>query len=213
MTKPPERPKICHILHHDKLPSVLKAGFLYSDKIITANNSNGTTIGMSKIKRRRLEECELSSHPGLFVGECVPFYFCPRSVMLYLIHMRNHELEYQGGQSPIIHLVADLEDTVKWAEQNNKRWVFTSSNAGSLYFDDFCDLSQLNEIDWGAVETHYWQKQREAKQAEFLIETCFPWELVEQIGVISTQYDRLVNSQLTTTAHKPKINVRPNWYY
>jgi len=213
MTKIPERPKICHIIHHDKLPSVLKDGFLYSDKIITAANPNGTMIGLSNIKRRRLEECELSSYPGLFVGECVPFYFCPRSVMLYLIHMRNQELEYQGGQSPIIHLVADLKDTVKWAEQHNQRWVFTSSNAGSLYFEDFCDLSQLNEIDWEAVQSHSWQKQRESKQAEFLIETCFPWELVEQIGVISTQYDKIVNSQLAATAHKPKINVRPKWYY
>lgn len=31
----------------------------------------GTTIGMSRIKTRRLTELQLSSHPGLFVGQCV----------------------------------------------------------------------------------------------------------------------------------------------
>jgi len=98
---PPRHPKICHILHYDKLPSVLNDGFLYSDAIITANTPNGTTIGMSSIKRRRLENCKLSSHPGLFVGECVPFYFCPRSVMLFLIHKRNPELHIKGGNLPL----------------------------------------------------------------------------------------------------------------
>lgn len=155
--------KIYHILHYDKLPPVLKNGFLYSDKIITARAPSGTTIGMSNIKRRRLEECDLSSHPGLFVGQCVPFYFCPRSVMLYLIHKRNPELEYNGGQSPIVHLVADLENTIGWANLNNKKWAFTSSNAGSFYFEDFSNLSQLNEINWNAVHENYWSSCREAK--------------------------------------------------
>jgi hypothetical protein len=63
---------------------------------------------MSSIKWRRLEELTLkNSHPDLLVGECVPFYFCPRSVMFYLIHMRSHELPYKGGQGPIVHLEAD----------------------------------------------------------------------------------------------------------
>ncbi len=209
----PQRPKICHILHCDKLPSVLKDGFLYSDKIITVNDPIGTTIGMSSIKLRRLEQYQLESHPGLYVGQCVPFYFCPRSVMLFLIYKRNSDLEYQGGQSPIVHLVADLRETIEWAEQNNKRWAFTSSNAGSSYFRDFSDLSQLNEINWTAVNATQWQGQQEEKQAEFLIEDYFPWQLIEQIGVISTKYDTIVNKELATTTHKPRIIVRRDWYY
>ncbi len=51
--------------------------------------SPGTTIGMSSIKRRRSIERTLNSHPDLHVGDCVPFYFRPRSVMLFLLHMRK----------------------------------------------------------------------------------------------------------------------------
>lgn len=58
---------------------------------------------MSSIKQRRLT-LSLNSDPDLHVGDCVPFYFCPRSVMLFLIHRRNQELAYQGGQEPIVHL-------------------------------------------------------------------------------------------------------------
>jgi hypothetical protein len=55
---------------------------------------------MTAIKRRRLG-LPLPCHAGDRVADYVPFYFCPRSVMLYLIHRGNHpELTYQGGQSP-----------------------------------------------------------------------------------------------------------------
>jgi hypothetical protein len=133
--------------------------------------------------------------------------------MLFLIHKRNYQLEYKGGQSPIVHLVADLKDTIAWAGRNNKRWAFSSSNAGSYYFEDFCDLSQLNKINWDAVRATSWRNCREEKQAEFLIEDCFPWKLVEQIGVISIEYDRIVNKKLAAATHKPKIRVRSDWYY
>ena len=75
--------------------------------------ASGTTIGMSHIKQRRLTY-RLSSHPRLRVGDCVPFYFCPRSVMLYVIHRADNEgLQYRDGQGPIVHLEADLHEAVE----------------------------------------------------------------------------------------------------
>ena len=37
------------------------------------------------------------------------------------------ELAYRGGQGPIVHLEADLRDSVAWADQNRSRWAFTLS--------------------------------------------------------------------------------------
>jgi hypothetical protein len=213
MASVPGKPKICHILHYDKLSFVVNDGFLLSDAIITAGPKNGTTIGMSSIKQRRLKELTLSSHPDLYVGQCVPFYFSPRSIMLYLMHMRNSELSYNGGQEPIIHLVADLAQTIKWAKENNKRWAFTTSNAGSYYFEDYSNLSDLGRINWNAVNATQWAGCKEEKQAEFLIEDKFPWELVEKIGVISSQYVRLVNQMLASANHQPPVSICRGWYY
>lgn len=117
----PAQPKIYHILHVDRLESVLAESYLWSDKLVHERHLKGTTVGMEHIKRRRLSELRLSSHPDLFVGECVPFYFCPRSVMLYLIQKQNSELAYKGGQGSIIHLEADLGKTVDWADEHNRR--------------------------------------------------------------------------------------------
>ena len=116
---------------------------------------NGATIGMSDIKTLRLNQLTLQSHADLHVGECVPFYFCTRSIMLYLIYRGNDpQLNYRGGQEPIIHLECDLNASVAWAQANSRSWAFTLSNAGSVYFEDRDDLALLHEINWNAVATN-----------------------------------------------------------
>lgn len=80
---------------------------------------------MNKLKKTRLNDREVKCHPGTMVGEYVPFYFAPRSVMLYLLHRGNHlEVDYSGGQRPLVHLEADLRATVTWANQqvHRRRW-------------------------------------------------------------------------------------------
>ena len=61
----PANPKIYHIVHVDRLPSIIASGGLWSDKEARQRQVAGTTIGMNKIKKRRLNELVLRSHPGL----------------------------------------------------------------------------------------------------------------------------------------------------
>jgi len=214
------RPKLYHIVHVDRLPSIIGSGGLLCDAEMAARPGKGTTIGMASIKQRRLQELTLNSHPGLHVGECVPFYFCPRSIMLFLLYRANHaELTYHGGQEPIVHLEADLYDAVDWAKQCNRRWAFTLSNAGARYFEDRADLSQLNELNWEAIRTQRWSGNgidpsiKEGKQAEFLMEKEFPWHLVERVGVRSrTTYQQAMNI-LSKQKHYSKVEIKPDWYY
>ena len=210
----PTEPKIYHIVHVDRLSSIIADGHLWCDAHITRHGAPGTTIGMNDIKQRRLTN-GLRSHRGLHVGDCVPFYFCPRSVMLYLIHKGNHpELEYRGGQDPILHLEADVHQTVAWASRNERRWAFTTSNAGSFLFDDYSDLSKLNKIDWDAVRANQWEGERKFyKQAEFLIEHSFPWELISRIGTNSLQTYRQAVKLVRSSTHRPDVENKPGWYY
>lgn len=168
---------------------------------------------MEEIKRRR-RTMPLDSRPGLHVGECVPFYFCPRSVMLYMLHKGNHpQLAYQGGQGPIVHLEADLRNVVAWAESAGARWAFTLTNAGSVYFEDRCDLKQLDELDWKAINARNWQGMKEGKQAEFLLEQRFPFALVDRVGVSSTAVHGLVRELFGRYSYQPVVEVLPDWYY
>lgn len=207
----PPNPKIYHIVHVDRLQSIVAENGLLCDADMAHRASSGTVIGMRRIKRRRLVR-SLNSHPGLRVGDCVPFYFCPRSVMLYLIRMGNHpELEYRGGQKPIVHLEADLRQSVAWAEDQGLRWAFTLSNAGSRYCQDRSDLAELGQIDWSAVAARHWQTCMESKQAEFLIERRFPWKLITRIGVCTRQTGLQVAHLLDSAF--PPVRVMRAWYY
>ena len=142
------------------------------------------------------------------------FYFCPRSVMLYLIHRANHpELDYRGGQGPIVHLEADLQEAVDWAERNQRRWAFTLSNAGSRYFQDRCDLAQLGELDWAAIQARDWRARKEGKQAEFLMEQSFSWTLVRRVGVRSVDTHERATAAMRAADHRPDVEIGREWYY
>lgn len=209
----PHHPKIYHIVHIDRLPHIIAAGWLYADARMQAHQGSGTTIGLPGIKERRLANT-LVSRPGLHVGECVPFYFCPRSVMLYIFWKNNHpELTYHGGQELIIHLEADLFNAIEYMDRNKQRWAFTTSNAGSYYFEDYCSKADLDKINWEIINNDFWQGHREEKQAEFLAESRFPWSIIGRIGVISEEMRQTVCLALREARHKPSVVVLPSWYY
>ena len=211
--KIPANPKIYHIVHVDRLPSIVESNGLICDAQASRFKDAGTTIGINRIKGRRLR-INLTSKPDLTVGQCVPFYFCPRSIMLYLLHRANHpDLSYRGGQSLIVHLEADLRRTVAWANKFGKSWVITDSNASSNYFEDFSDLCHLGRVDWEAVQAIDWRQCSEGKQAEFLVEGWFPWSLVERIGVVSQSTYTEVHSALQGAKHRPVVQILPGWYY
>ena len=211
----PANPKIYHIVHGDRLRSIVNDGGLYCDAVMSRRQGAGTTIGMSIIKQRRLG-LQMPNHPGTLVGDYVPFYFCPRSVMLYIIYMKNHpELSYRGGQEPIVHLESDLFEVIDWAEANGHQWAFSLSNAAARYAQFRADRNRLDEINWAAVAARDWSRSdiKEAKQAEFLVYQWLPWCLVSRIGVISPRIGNRVIREISAAAHKPKIEVVRQWYY
>lgn len=211
----PDRPKVYHITHIDNLQHIVD-GMLWSDADRIRRTLSCQIVGMGEIKRRRLEELEVTCHPGTRVGEYVPFYFCPRSVMLYLLHQGNHpQLAYRGGQRPIVHLEADLYASIQWANIHGRRWAFTNGNAGTRYTPFFDDLGRLNDLDWISIASNDWRDAivKDRKQAEFLVEEHLPWQCIERIGVLDEDMALRVSVVLANAAHRPSILVAPNWYY
>lgn len=211
----PAQPKIFHIAHADRLPSMVADGGLWCDRRMLARAAAGTVIGMGGIKQRRLT-LPVRCHLGTYVGDYVPFYFCPRSIMLFVIHCANHpELAYHGGQGPIVHLEADLHRVVAWAEAEGHRWAFSLSNAGAVYARFRASLADLDEINWSAVAATDFRSAdiNEGKQAEFLVHDSFPWSLVDRIEVYSRTVAQQVIGAMLGIPHRPMVEIRPDWYY
>lgn len=215
MTERPDPTRIYHITHVDNLASILSDGGLLSDAEMLARGGPQVAIGMSGIKRNRMH-FPVKCHEGDTVGEYVPFYFCPRSIMLYLLYMANHPgLTYHGGQGPIVHLEFDLERTVAWATDSNSRWAFSLANAGAAYAPFRSRLAELSEVDWSAVVATDFRdaKVKEGKQAEFLVRRFVPWSLVERVGVRSAQVQQRALAALADAADQPPVDVLPRWYF
>lgn len=207
--------RLYHLVHIDRLESIIADGRLWSDAKTIELGRGGTTIGMGTIKQRRLNDLALSSHLGLRVGQCVPFYFCPRPVMLHAIHAANDpDLAYRGGQAPILHLEFALGEVAAWAEAHGRRWAFTTSNAGAYRFRDYADLNELDRIDWEAVTAREFQPEhKDGRQAEFLVEESVPWRLASRVGARDGLHRERVCDILDDSEHQPRVEAVPDWYF
>ena len=127
--------------------------------------------------------------------------------MLYVIHCANHpELAYRGGQGPIVHLEADLNEVVAWADASGRKLAFSLSNAGAYYPQFRARVDQLDEVDWPAVAAADFRaaEVKEGKQAE---------RLVRRIGVWARGVAQQVADATRGLDHRPVVEIRSNWYF
>src|SRR5262249_59681271 len=122
---------------------------------------------------------------------------------------------YRGGQEPIVHLEADLQQVIAWANLHRVRWAFTLSNAASAYAEFRAGVGQLDQINRSAVASTDFRDRgiADGKQAEFLLHQFLPWELVTRVGVYSRGPAAQAGSALAAAPHRPVIEVLPRSYY
>jgi hypothetical protein len=145
---------------------------------------------------------------GETIEQYVPFNFCPRSVMLFVIH-RGHD-DFQGGQDRVLHLISNI-DTIRLT---NEHCFFTDIHADLDYAEQIDDFSRIDELDINRIiKERYWSDFKEEKQAEFLAFDSVQWQTIQQIGVKTQAIADEVTALLLTTQHKPDVIVKPEWYY
>ncbi|GEN11381.1 protein of unknown function [Myxococcus fulvus] len=203
----PKDPEIFHISHLNNLQGVIVEGGLFSDGGIVRRKMSATNIGNTRIKTARLTK-PVPSHPGTFVGDFVPFYFCPRSVMLYVVN-RGSTGHPPGCQVDIVHLVSRVGSAMSLG-----KWAFTTTNAAADYTTQFhTSLVDLPRVQWHAMPQDDWKQCKEERQAEFLVLDFFPWTAIHEIWVHGPATQQKVRSLLGATAHRPPVHVRPDCYY
>ncbi len=200
---------IFHITHADNLEQIVREGRLWCDAQRIARGLENTNIGYSHIKARRMRHPVTVSAGGT-LGEYVPFNFCPRSVMLYVV-AQGHE-NYREGQQPIVHLVSSIETIRATA----RAWFFTDRHADLGYANQYDTPDKLDEVDWAVMPLRQWggdTEVKEKRQAEFLVHDWCPWGAIEAIGVIDPSIAARVTAAMAGISHKPRVEVRHDWYY
>jgi len=207
------RTLIYHITHKDNLPEIISKGGLFAQNQMECESIEYSNIAHSGIQDRRSETI-VPCGPGGHLHDYVPFYFAPRSPMLYAIKMGN-VAGCSATQADIIYLVSSAQ-TIEAAKVG---FVFTDGHGIMQLSEFYDDLDYLSEIDWDIMKERYWSDTREdpdrkrRRQAEFLVFNKFSWNLVEKIGVINRTVEREVIHTISIASHKPAVSVEADWYY
>jgi len=171
-------------------------------------------IAHRHIKERRARKC-VPLNPGGTLADYVPFYFAPRSPMLYAIHTGYVE-GYSEGQGAILHLVTSIDTILT----KKLPFVFTDGHAEMAISRFFHDLSDLDQVDWEIMKATYWNDTEQdndrsrRRQAEFLVRDFFPWKLIEEIGVMNDAVADRVDDLLPSSERRsPAVTVQRKWYY
>ncbi len=204
---------IYHITHIENLPVILAQAGLWCDRESAQRGLAKIGIAHDHIKERRAKRV-VPVGPGGTLADYVPFYFAPRSPMLFAIH-RNQVAGYQGGQADVVHLVSSAESV----QASGQAFVFSDGHADMAISSFFTDLTELKQVDWKMMNEIYWNDtesdgdRKRRRQAEFLAHRFFPWSLVSEVGVINEAMAGKMHSLLAGAAHVAVVSVRRNWYY
>lgn len=205
---------IYHITHVQNLPGVISAGGIWCDRLRAAHTPEAISIAHQHIKDRRARKVVPLAAGGT-LADYVPFYFAPRSPMLFTIKQGN-VAGRTGGQQPIVHLVSSVEAAVGL----DRAWAFTDGHADMALSDFFDDLTALPQaVDWEIMRATYWNDTAEdndrkrRRQAEFLVHEFFPWTAIRVVGVYNDAMRAEVELALNRSGHKPEIVVKRGWYF
>jgi len=121
---------------------------------------------------------------GGVVADYVPFYYAPRSPMLYSIHCGNVP-DCHHPQTELVYLVTDADTLFR-----RQVCCITDRNAvlnHAWFSANQTDLETL--IDWPLMVARYWNNtpedlsRKERRMAEFLAHQFVPWNQVQRIAV------------------------------
>ncbi len=199
---------IYHITAIANLPSILRSGYLASDAQVSAMAHE--VIGYGHIKQRRLTQYRVDCCNNRFVGEFVPFYFCPRSVMLFVVNKGRIPGKPAGCQADIVHLVS----TVAIGMGLGRPWAISDGNAGADHTSFSDDPATIETLDWNAIQATNWSNVQHEKAAEFLVADRFPWTAVTEIGCHSEAAAVKVRNLIAAgSEHRPLVARQADWYY
>ncbi len=202
--------RIYRLTHYKNLPFIFQNGLHCANSDV--KHPDFVNIGFqSLISSRGITP--VKAEPGGVLNDYIPFYFTPRSPMLFMIYKGKVE-DYKGMQEELVYLVSNVEVI----QEANIPYVFTDRHAKLSYAKHYNEYSKLAELDWDTINSDNWGQQygadkKEKKQAEFLVYQSLSLNLVQGIVCQNDQIYRLVESAMKDAGVSLPIACRPNLYY
>jgi len=200
------------ITHRDNLVQILKNG-LVNKNHINADPNFLSIANPEIIDVRSTTPVKLDGF-GV-IGEYVPFYFTPRSIMLYNIITGYYAPKVpKRSKDEIIVLRCLIEVLVKQGQ-----WFFTNGQANDEETNHFEDLSHLNNIDWICIQNSNFAKsdgdydRQRRYQAEFLVRNFVPVNCIESVCVYSEEIKLLAQKQISDAGLSTPVHIHKPYFF
>lgn len=201
------------ITHIQNLPQILTNG------LVNKHHANAGTeyvaIGNPEIiDVRSNSKVKLNGYG--YIGDYVPFYFTPKSIMLFNILTGYwHPTVPKRHREEIIVIRCLIDELVKLS-----RWFFTDGQANVRdTTDHYNDLECLNKIDWANIQNSNFSKsdgdydRPRRYQAEFLVHQEVPVKSIESINVYNSNTAHAVDVILKKHFSTLAVNIQPAYFF
>lgn len=203
---------VYRIEHYQNLPYILRHGM--HTRGHPAANPNHVFIGNADLTGKRDQwplRPEYHPDPASFgvLGDYVPFYFGPRSPMLY--NIKTGWDVPQRDQREIVYVVCRVQPIAA----TGHRFAFTDGHAKALISATYADLAHLDKLFWDDIYARMWNNEQghedrqRRKQAEFLVHGAVPPEWIEGLVVFDEQMRTFAEEQAQQAGRTIKIVVNP----
>ena len=128
----------------------------------------------------------------------IPFYFAPRSPMLYAIYQGKVE-RYANSQNQIIYVITRTDKIL----QAGLDYVFTDGHAVIGFSEFYKNFEYLDKFDWSVMKSRYWfdteddPDRKRRRQAEFLVYEIVPVKVFSGFAVKSKKMKNKVEQVFT----------------
>jgi hypothetical protein len=206
-----DKARIFRITHIDNVPWILDNGLHCCKSKV--QDPNFRPIGKQElIDKRRNLLVEMS--PGGTLGDYVPFYFTPSSIMLYYIKT-GYGGVIQRANADIAILVSSIPRLVEL------RLKFLFTNAAAYFHEAkyFHRVRDLDQIDWHLLQSRIFSKDPEdpGKQgryhAEALIHRHLPLEALLGIACFDSASKAKVDREVSRRDLTLSVRSLPQWYF
>lgn len=218
-----EKTAVFHITHVENLELMLKSGCLVAKNTLPPEAH--CSIASEEVQDRRAR-IQVPVPPGGSLHDYVPFYFAPRSPMLYCNHRGS--IANAKPQGEIIYLVT----TAQKIAASGRPFVFYDRHAVVGYAQAYNRLEDLKEIDWRVffeppldgdyarywqdrtdLQHPHWMSRKEVRQAEFLVHQSLPLSCIRLIGTYNQRTKAAVEDLLKLHGSTCTVETRSDWYF
>jgi hypothetical protein len=216
--------RIFHITAICNLASIAKSKKLYAKAQLERKDIGYGNIAYQGAQGKRAVKM-VAKPPGGIIHDYVPFYFAPRSPMLFTINDGNVP-GCPHRQPDIVHIVTTVEAVV----ESELPYVFYDFNATLDIATCYSNIRNLDKINWPLFfETprmdgycKYWNSRmdvpnyvlrQETRQAEFLIHKSVPLKLITMVGAYNQVKASEVRQILEDADIDLPVEAKPDWYF